>query len=75
MAASLGFEEHIRPLFRAGDRASMEWAFDLWSHEDVAQNADAILDRLRDGSMPCDRPWPEEQIGLFQDWVAHGTPA
>jgi hypothetical protein len=75
VAPALGFEEHIRPLFREGDRTSMEWAFDLWSHADVAQNGEAILDRLRDGSMPCDRPWRAEQIDLFADWVAQGAPA
>jgi hypothetical protein len=48
----------------------MTWAFDLWSHEDVAQNADAIQERVRDGSMPCDGAWPDEQIDLFRDWIA-----
>jgi hypothetical protein len=70
----ISFEERIKPLFRAGDRESMTWAFDLWSHDDVARNAHAILDRLRDGTMPCDGAWPDEQIGLFQDWVEQGTP-
>jgi hypothetical protein len=74
VAASIGFEENIKPLFREDDRASMEWAFDLWSHEDVAANSEAILERLRDGSMPCDRPWPDEQIGIFEAWVAQGAP-
>jgi hypothetical protein len=69
------FAEHIKPLFRDGDRQAMEWAFDLWSHDDVARNADAILERLRDGSMPCDGAWPDERIDLFQGWVAQGTPA
>jgi hypothetical protein len=70
----ISFEERIKPLFRAGDRQSMTWAFDLWSHDDVARNARAILDRLRDGTMPCDGAWPDEQIGLFRDWVEQGTP-
>ena len=71
----MSFEEHIKPLFREGDREAMEWAFDLWSYDDVARNSDEILDRLRDGSMPCDAPWPDAQIDLFADWVAEGTPA
>ena len=75
MSAAISFDAHIRPLFREGDRASMEWAFDLWSHEDVAENGEAILNRLSDGSMPCDRPWPAEQIDLFEAWVAQGGPA
>jgi hypothetical protein len=71
----LSFEQHIRPLFREADRQSMSWAFDLWSHADVAANGDEILERLRDGSMPCDGAWPDEQITAFQDWVEAGTPA
>jgi hypothetical protein len=70
---SLSFEEHIKPLFREGDRESMKWAFDLWSHGDVAGNSDAILERLRDGSMPCDSAWPTQQIELFQRWVDAGA--
>ena len=32
----------------------MRFVFDLWSYEDVSRNADAIAERLQDGSMPCD---------------------
>ena len=71
----MSFESDIKPLFREGDRQSMKWAFDLASHDDVARNSDAILERLRDGTMPCDGAWPDEQIALFQDWVEAGTPA
>jgi hypothetical protein len=70
----LSFEQHIKPLFREGDRQSMKSAFDLWSQEDVAQNSDAILERLRNGTMPCDGAWPDEQVGVFQSWVEAGTP-
>ena len=31
-----------------------------------------ILARLEDKSMPCDGPWPEEQIKLFKRWVEEG---
>jgi hypothetical protein len=65
----ISFDEDIKPLFRERDRDSMKWAFDLWSHDDVAANGDAILGRLKNGSMPCDGAWPEEQIDLFQRWV------
>ena len=71
----IGFERHIKPLFRENDRRSMEWVFDLWSHDDVARNADAILERLSDGTMPCDRAWPAEQVAAFQRWLEAGTPA
>ncbi len=71
----IGFEQHVKPLFREQDRQSMKWAFDLWSHDDVAQNSDAILERLRSGTMPCDGAWPEEQVAVFADWIEAGTPA
>jgi hypothetical protein len=71
----IGFEHQIRPLFRERDRESMKWAFDLWSHDDVSKNSAAILGRLRDGSMPCDGAWEDEQIAVFQAWVDAGTPA
>ncbi len=70
-----GFEQDIKPLFRDRDRQSMKWAFDLGSYDDVAQNSSAILERLRNGTMPCDGAWPDEQVELFQRWVDAGTPA
>lgn len=71
----ISFEQHIQPLFRERDRQSMKWAFDLWLHDDVAANNEAILERLLDGTMPCDGAWPDEQIAVFREWVAAGTPA
>jgi hypothetical protein len=71
----ISFEQQIKPLFREGDRESMKWAFDLWSHDDVARNSDAILGRLRDGTMPCDGAWSEDQIAVFRGWVDAGAPA
>jgi hypothetical protein len=71
----ISFEQHVKPLFREQDRQSMKWAFDLWSHDDVAQNSDAILERLRNGTMPCDGAWPEEKVAVFADWMVAGTPA
>jgi hypothetical protein len=53
----------------------MKWAFDLSSYDDVAANSDAILGKLRDGTMPCDGALPEEQVDLFQRWVDAGSPA
>ena len=66
------FATDIRPLFRSRDRDSMEFAFDLWDVDDVRSNADAILRRLRDGSMPCDSEWSSDQIELFARWIATG---
>jgi truncated hemoglobin YjbI len=68
------FAKHIKPLFRERDQGSMKFAFDLWSYEDVSASADAILAKLRDGSMPCDGAWPAEQVNTFERWVAAGKP-
>jgi CDGSH-type Zn-finger protein/truncated hemoglobin YjbI/ferredoxin len=68
------FAGHIQPLFRTKDRQAMRFAFDLWSHEDVSQHADAILARLTAGSMPCDGAWPQNRIEVFERWIAAGTP-
>jgi hypothetical protein len=67
------FAAHIQPLFRERDRESMAFAFDLWTYEAVKENAQAILSRLRAGSMPCDGPWPEQQTALFERWINEGA--
>lgn len=66
------FASHILPLFRTSDRASMRFAFDLWSHEDVRTHADAILGRVRAGTMPCDMAWASGKVELFAQWVNEG---
>jgi hypothetical protein len=65
----------IKPLFREGDREAMLTHFDLWLYDDVVAHKDAILATLTAGEMPCDGAWPEEQVKLFRDWAADGTPA
>jgi len=71
----ISFARDIKPLFRERDRESMKFAFDLWSHDDVARFSDAILGKLREGTMPCDGTWPEAQIAVLQGWVEAGSPA
>jgi hypothetical protein len=71
--AGLGFERDVRPMFRQKDRDSMLRAFDLWSYRDVQAHQDAILERLRDGTMLCDGAWPPEHVALFQNWIASGS--
>jgi hypothetical protein len=68
----LSFSADIKPLFRQSDRAAMRGAFDLWSADDVRAHGAAIADRLRDGSMPCDGPWPADRVDLFEQWRAGG---
>jgi hypothetical protein len=75
MSTTPSFERDIRPLFRERDRGAMMSHFDLWSHDDVSANADAILDQVRSGSMPCDSSWPSDQVDLLERWVQAGTPA
>jgi CDGSH-type Zn-finger protein/truncated hemoglobin YjbI len=69
---NVGFDKHIKTLFRRRDRQSMKFAFDLWAYDDVTQNADAILERLRSGTMPCDGAWPDDRIDVFRQWVDTG---
>ncbi|HEX8099956.1 MAG TPA: hypothetical protein VF660_07120 [Actinomycetota bacterium] len=69
------FERDIRALFRDKDRQRMEWAFDLWNHLDVKENAEQILERLEEGDMPCDGAWSPEQISQFKSWMEAGAPA
>ena len=69
---AVGFGEHIKPLFRGTDRQSMSFAFDLWSYADVSEHADAILQRLDAGSMPCDGAWPAERVAVFRTWATTG---
>ena len=65
----VSFETDIRPLFRAEDADAMSWAFDLASYESVKEHAEDIYDRVADGSMPCDDPWPDEQVQRFRAWI------
>jgi CDGSH-type Zn-finger protein/truncated hemoglobin YjbI len=69
---TVGFEAHIRPLFRERDRTSMLFTFDLWSAADVRQHASEILEQLRGGTMPCDGAWPESWTEVFARWAATG---
>lgn len=70
----MGFENDIRPLFSEWDRREMDWLFDLWSYPDVRARANQILERLEDQTMPCDRPWDDERIAKFSEWIKHGCP-
>jgi hypothetical protein len=48
---------------------------DLSSYADVKAQAANIYARLADGSMPCDDPWPKEQIAKFKQWIDEGMAA
>jgi hypothetical protein len=66
------FAAHVKPLFREHDRKSMTFAFDLWSQADVQAHAAGILERLVNGTMPCDGAWPQEKIEVFRRWTESG---
>jgi hypothetical protein len=66
------FETDVKPLFRDSDRQAMLAAFDLWSFDDVKENADKILAVVRQGSMPCDMQWSTEQVDILQRWIDGG---
>jgi hypothetical protein len=68
----VSFEAHIKPLFRPRDQKSMTFAFDLWSYADVRAQAAGILDRLRNGTMPCDGAWPRDKVDVFERWIETG---
>jgi CDGSH-type Zn-finger protein/truncated hemoglobin YjbI len=65
----VSFAAHIKPLFRKKDRDSMRFALDLWSYEDVKAAAGDILERIGNGSMPCDGAWPKEWVDVFSRWT------
>ncbi len=70
----MSFAADIRGLFRDFDRDAMLTfgGFDLHRYEDVRDRADGILERLEDGSMPCDGSWPRDQIDTFRAWIDGG---
>jgi hypothetical protein len=53
----------------------MQSQFDLWSYDDVSRNADAILQAVDSGSMPCYGQWPADQVDLLRRWIDAGKPA
>lgn len=67
-----GFATDIRPMFRERDRRSMTFLFDLWDHDAVKDNADAILSSIEGGDMPCDGAWPADQVEQLRRWVEGG---
>ena len=69
---TVSFAAHIKPLFREHDRKSMAFAFDLWSQADVQAHAAGILERLQNGTMPCDGAWPPTKTEVFKRWTGSG---
>lgn len=74
MTPTLSFATDIRPLFRDKDVKTMQKisGLDLSSYETVRDQATEIHARLEDETMPCDEPWPEDQIARFKQWIDDG---
>ena len=70
----ISFENDVKTMFRPRDRESMQFAFDLWSYDDVSAHADDILAAVRGGTMPCDGAWSKEKVDTFQNWINAGKP-
>lgn len=81
LQAPVSFATDIRPLFRAIDVDHMAWFCDLSKFEDVRDNAQNILDRLKGkGGAPmppptAGGPWNADNIALFQKWIDDGCAA
>jgi hypothetical protein len=71
---ALSFATDIRPLFRdEPDVKTMKrMGLDLSSYDDVKAKAEGIYARLENGTMPCDDPWPKDQVSLFKRWIDEG---
>ncbi len=71
---ALSFANDIRPLFR--DKPDVEamkrMGLDLSSYDDVKANSEGIYARVEEGTMPCDGPWPKEQVDVFKRWMDEG---
>ncbi len=74
---AVSFAKDIRPLFRdSPDVDTMkDYGMDLSSYEDVRKHSQGIYERLVDGTMPCDGPWPQGRIELFKRWMDEGMAA
>jgi hypothetical protein len=78
------FQDDIRPLFRDGDVTTMKdqtagfpdppGQLDLSSCESVRKWGERVLEKLESGDMPCDAPWPKEQVDVFRQWKDSGYP-
>lgn len=70
------FRSDIGPMFRERDIDAMQGisGFHLGTLEDVRAHASMILQRLEDGSMPCDGPWPRADVARFRAWIEGGMP-
>ncbi len=74
---ALSFAKDIRGLFRDNPdvEAMKDYGIDLSSYDDVKKHSAKIYETVADGSMPCDKPWPKEQVAIFKQWMDEGMAA
>ena len=73
----VSFDKDIKPLISEADRDHMLFMFDLWSYNDVKDNADDIYDSVSNERMPPpppqgDGPWSKDKVDLFKQWMDGG---
>lgn len=79
---SVSYKTNIKPLFTEMDRNHMMAArhFDLWNYDDVKTWASAILGAVSppNPAMPPpnsgEKPWTDEMVSLFKQWISEGFP-
>ncbi|MBI1800298.1 MAG: hypothetical protein HYR71_01560 [Chloroflexi bacterium] len=71
---ALSFASDIRPLFRQTDIDEMisNGGFNLSKYDDVKKHAKDIYQRTKDGDMPCDKPWSQDNVKKFKEWLDAG---
>jgi hypothetical protein len=73
--AQVSFDKDIKPLMTEVDREHMTFMFDLWSYNDVKDNADDIYDAVSSGRMPppvTGNRWSKDKVDLFKQWMDGG---
>ena len=73
----LSFGRDIRPLFTQVDIEHMldvDPSLDLGAYDSVKAHANIIYRRISLGDMPPGRPWPQEQVDKFKQWMVEQYP-
>jgi hypothetical protein len=73
-APALSFTKDVRPLFHKRDIEQMKSiaGIDLSKFEDVRRHAGRIFFRLSTKTMPPGKPWPDNRIAKFKQWIDAG---
>ena len=79
-ATTIGFKHDVLPLFTATDISHMKdpnfvdtpVPLDDFSYMSQPDNAQAVLDQVKSGSMPPGSPWSAPMVATFQQWIDDG---